>query len=291
MAIAGVILVMSNVAGFAQDWTKNPEDWSKTSQSQTQTPAAQVQTPQPPPQTVQPTPQPVQPQIPQNQTPPAQKWTQPPPAQYQTQDSEDWTQHLYTDIDLGGSYQQNTTLFQSAPAPTTGTATFKYGARGNLALGYNFNKSWAAEVDTGVIWNSMDSVGGVSLNQPPPNNASFDTYTIPFLLNLVYKVPLKGDFIPYVAVGAGGSASILSYSRDGYGYTASDLVFAYQAEVGLRYRLNPNMFLGVAYQFLGMTDPTWHSVLTVGASPPTDYQFKESGFYTHTISLSFTWSF
>jgi opacity protein-like surface antigen len=280
ITIAGAVLVMSSVAGFAQDWTKNPQDWSKSPQGQTQSPVTPAQTPQT-----------SQPQIPQNRTPPAQNWTPSPPSQYQTEGPDDWAQHVYTHLDFGGSYQQNTTLYQSSPAPTTGSATFNLGMRGNLALGYNFNKSWAAEIDTGVIWNSMNSVDGVSLNQPSPNNANFDTYTIPFLVNLVYKVPLKSNFIPYVAVGAGGSASILSYSRDGYGYTASDLVFAYQAEVGLKYRLNQNMFFGVAYQFLGMTDPTWHSVLTVGAQPPTDYQFKESGFYTDAIAVSFTWSF
>lgn len=163
--------------------------------------------------------------------------------------------------------------------------------RGNLAAGYNINKSWAAEFDTGVIWNSMDSVGGVSLNQPYPQNVSFDTYTIPLLVNIVYKVPLKGDLVPYAALGAGGSVSILSYSRAATSFINSDFVFAYQAEVGLKYQLAKNASLGIAYQFLGTTDPSWSSTLTVGVQPPTSYQFKEKGFYTHSVSVNFTWSF
>src|SRR5208282_6384944 len=100
IAIAGVVLVLSSVAGFAQDWTKNSQDWPTNSQAPTQSPVTPVQTPQA-----------TQPQIPQNQTPPAQNWTPTPPPQYQTQNSEDWTQkewtqNLYSRLDFGGAFQQ-----------------------------------------------------------------------------------------------------------------------------------------------------------------------------------------
>ena len=182
ITIAGVVLVLSTAAGFAQDWTKEPQDWTKNSQVQTQSPYTQAQTPQ----NNQPlTPLNSQLQTPQNSQPQiAQNPTQPPPTEYQAQDyptegSAEWTQKIYTHVDFGGSYQQSTTLFQSAPAPTTKTATFNLGMRGNLAVGYHFNESWAAEFDTGLIWNSVDKATGVSLDQPYPNNASFATYTVP----------------------------------------------------------------------------------------------------------------
>jgi opacity protein-like surface antigen len=293
ITIAGAVLVLSTAAGFAQDWTKEPQDWTKNPQVQTQSPVTQAQTPQ----NNQPqTPQDSQPQITQNPTTPPPAESQPPPTEYQaeeypTEGSADWTQKIYTHVDFGGSYQQSTTLFQSAPAPTTKTATFNLGMRGNLAVGYHFNESWAAEFDTGLIWNSVDKANGVSLDQPYPNNASFTTYTVPVLVNVVYKVPLKGDLIPYAAAGFGGAATILSYNKAASGFTGSDFVFAYQVEVGLKYRVTPNASFGIAYQFLGMTDPSWHSVLVVGASPPTNYQFKESGFYTHSLAITFTWDF
>jgi opacity protein-like surface antigen len=281
ITIVGAILVMSSVAGFAQDWTKNPDDWSKQSQSQTQTPVTPVQTPQP-----------VQPQIPQNQTPPAQSWTQTPPPQYQTQDSADWTQSLYSRVNFGGFFQQDATLDTTRSSgvtslSTNGTATFNFGFRGDVVLGYNINKSLAAEFDTGLLWNSADKVLGNSLSS---QKVSFDTYTIPILVNFTYKIPMKGPWSSYVGIGMGGAASILDYNPGGSDLTDFNFVFAYQAEAGLKYKLSQNASVGVAYDFLGTTDPSWNVSQTIGA-PTTFIHFKEKGFYTHSITLSFTWDF
>jgi opacity protein-like surface antigen len=287
ITIAGAILVMSSVAGFAQDWTKNPQDWSKNSQSQTQTPAAQVQTPQP-------TPQISQPQVPQNRTPPAQNWTQTPPPQYQTQDSADWTQSLYSRVDFGGVFQQSTTLDKTTSSGvgpsifSSGTTTFNFGFRGDVALGYNINKSLAAEFDTGLLWNSADKIGVTTLGSA---NQSFVTYTIPILVNIIYKIPMKGPWSSYVGLGVGGAATILVYNNSiGSDMVDNNFVFAYQAEAGLSYKLSENASVGVAYDFLGTTDPSWNLSQPIGLTS-TFFHIKEKGFYTHSISLSFTWDF
>ena len=294
ITIAGAILVMSSVAGFAQDWTKNPQDWSKTSQSQTsqsqtQPPATQVPTPP----AVQPQVQPQVPQIPQNQTPPAQSWTQTPSPQYQTQDTADWTQSLYSRVNLGGFFQQNATLDKTTSSGippsifTSGTTTFNFGARGDVAVGYNINQSLAAEFDTGLLWNSADKIGTNSLSSI---GQSFDTYTIPVLANLIYRIPIKGPWSSYVGIGVGGAATILVYNLNGSDLTDCNFVFAYQAEAGLRYKLSQNASFGIAYDFLGTTDPSWNLSQTIGASTAS-YHLKEKGFYTHSITLSFTWDF
>jgi opacity protein-like surface antigen len=293
IAISGAVLLMSSVAGFAQDWTKSPDDWSKKSQTQAQSPSTPVQTPQPPPQTAQP---PVQPQVPQNQTPPAKNWTRPLPPQSQMQNSEDsgdWTQKLYSRVDFGGFFQQNATLDKTTSSGippsifTSGTTTFNFGARGDVALGYNLNKSFAAEFDTGLLWNSADKIGTNTLSSL---NQSFDTYTIPVLANLTYKIPMKGPWSSYVGIGVGGAASILVYNLNGSDLSDCNFVFAYQAEAGLRYQLSQNSSLGIAYDFLGTTDPSWNLSQTIGVST-TSYHLKEKGFYTHSITLSFTWDF
>ncbi len=207
--------------------------------------------------------------------------------------AQDWTQNLYAKIDGGGMFQQNATLDKttSSSVPpaisTSGTATFNFGVRGDIALGYNINKSWAAEFDTGVLWNSMDKVGNNTLGSI---GQSADTYTVPFLANFIYKVPIKGPWSSYVGLGVGGAASILSYDNSGYSLSDCNFTFAYQAEAGLKYALSQNASINIAYEFLGMTDPSWNSSLTVGATT-TDYQFKENGFYTHSIAVSFTWNF
>ena len=213
-------------------------------------------------------------------------------AQGWTQSSHNWTRHLYTTIDLGGVYQQeDTTLFQSSPFPTSGTASFNLGVRGNIVLGYNINKLWAVEFQTGALWNSMDKVNGISLDQPYPLNVSFDTYTVPLLANVVFKMPLKNSLVPYIGLGVGGAASILSYSQANTSMVDCDFTFAYQAEVGLKYMISKKASLGISYEFLGTTDPNWHSILSIAGQPPMDYQFKEKGFYTHSLVLSFSWIF
>jgi opacity protein-like surface antigen len=287
IAIAGAVLVMSSVAGFAQDWTKNPDDWSKQSQIQTQTPVTPVPTPQPPSQ-------PVQPQIPQNRTPPAQSWTPPPPSRYQTPADRDWTQSLYSRLDFGGFFQQDATLDitrSSGVGPSifsSGTATFNFGFRGDVAVGYNINKSLAAEFDTGLLWNSADKIGTTMLSS---TNQSLDTYTIPILVNIIYKIPMKGPWSSYVGLGVGGAATILVYNNSiGSDMVDNNFVFAYQAEAGLRYKLGENASVGVAYDFLGTTDPSWNLNQPIGLTS-TFFHIKEKGFYTHSITLSFTWDF
>ncbi|MGA9779065.1 MAG: outer membrane protein [Limisphaerales bacterium] len=256
---AVAVLVMSTAAGSAQDWTKGSQGstvWTlPNSQPQTQNP-----------------------QVP-------------------TGDSQFFlTRNLYAYIDGGIAYQQDATLeetISSGTPPaifTSGTATFNPGIRGNIALGYDINRSWAAEFDTGVLWNSVDGFDGTSLSSV---GASFDTYTIPLLVNIVYRIPIKGPWSSYLGAGAGGAASILSYSQTylgtRYSWDNSTFVFGYQAKAGLQYKLNKNASLDVAYEFFGSTDPSWSSTQTFGT--PADYQFKEKGFYTHSLVISFTWNF
>lgn len=213
-------------------------------------------------------------------------------AQNWTQGSETWTKDFYATIGAAYSFQQDTTLTETGiPIPASGTATFNPGFRGDVTLGYNINKSWAAECDAGVIWNSMDTFLGQSMDS---SGQTFDTYTIPILGKVVYRLPFKGRWSAFVGAGGGGAASILHYTSSVYDPGDYTFVFAYQAEAGLSYALSKNASLGLAYQFFGTTDPSWQfTVNYVGPLnlPPTQIGFKESGFYTHSITLTFSWRF
>jgi opacity protein-like surface antigen len=276
ITIVVAVLVVSTVAGFAQAWTKGSQGsttWT-IPDSQPQTPPPdQPQTPsQPPPQA----------------TPPAQ----PPSRENRIEDPKPFpTQSLYGDINFGGTYQQNATV-ETTTSPSGGSPTmtsqntaFNLGVRGDVGFGYSLSESWAAEFNTGLIWNSYEN------GQAYPNNLSLDTYTVPILVNAIYRIPFKGPWSSYVGIGAGGAVSILSYGASAYNNLGTyNFVFAYQAKAGLEYRLTDRAALDLAYEFLGTTDPSWSFSQTVGANT-TEYTVKEKGFFTHSVVISFTWTF
>jgi opacity protein-like surface antigen len=205
--------------------------------------------------------------------------------------AQDWTQNLYVGVDAGYMYQQDTTLDFSAinissSTSSSGNISFQSGMRADVTAGYNLNRSWAVEFDTGVLWSSSDY---------SPLVANLNTYTVPLIANIIYKIPIKGPWSSYIGAGGGGAASIFSYKYNPSGFTADDynFVFGYQAEFGLKYALTRNASLGIAYNFFGTTNPSWQ--FTEGTStsipPATTYHFTEKGFYTHSLVLSFTWNF
>ena len=270
--IVVAFLVLSTVAGFAQAWTKGSQGSTTWTLPGTPTPAP------PPAQPQKPAPaQPAQP-------------VQPLARQVPAESTESFPeQSLYAGINFGGAYQQNATVETTISAGGSSTSssqntTFDIGVRGDVVLGYNFNKSWAGEFNTGLIWNSAGN------NQPYPFNASLDTYTIPILVNAVYRIPFKGSWSSYVGVGGGGALSILSYSASSYNQGSYSFMFAYQAKAGLEYRLTDKAAIDLAYEFLGTTDPSWSFSQTVGANS-TDYTVNEKGFFTHSVVISFTWTF
>lgn len=274
---------MSTVAGYAQAWTKGSQGsttWTVPgSQNQTQ-PPAQPQTPPPAP--------------PQKPAPvPAQRPAPAPPLTREDQtDNPDsiLTQPLYVGVNFGGAYQQNATVDTTiayTPGPTTfssGNSSFDVGVRGDFLLGYHLSDSWAAEFNTGLLWNSTGN------NQPYPDNVNFDTYTVPILINAVYRIPFKGPWSSYLGVGGGGAVSILSYTTSSYNLGSYNFAFAYQAKAGLEYQLSDKASIDLAYEFLGTTDPSWSFSQTVGGTT-ADFTVKEKGFFTHSIVLSFTWTF
>jgi opacity protein-like surface antigen len=265
-----VFLAISTVAGFAQAWTKGSEGsttWANPGPPAQTPPPAQVQKP-----------------------PPAQPVAQPLKRQEQTEDTEPYPeQSLYFGVNFGGAYQQNATVETTSSGGTATSysqnTTFNMGVRGDVTFGYNLTRSWAAEFNTGLIWNSTGN------SQPYPQNVNLDTYTVPILVNAVYRIPFKGPWSPYLGVGGGGAVSILSYNASSYNLGSYNFAFAYQAKAGLEYRLTDNASIDLAYEFLGTTDPSWSFSQTVTGIGTTDYTLKEKGFFTHSVVISLTWTF
>ena len=197
-----------------------------------------------------------------------------------TMHAADWDR-LYLNADAGATFQQNAHLAQVG-YPTLNTS-FKPGARGDLAVGYNLNKSCAVELESGFMWNSVAAFDGrsvASLTQ------AVDIYSVPIMANFIYKFVNTSGWTPYVGVGAGVNVGILQLNYPGFTFSDTDLTFAYQCEAGLRYSLTKNASFGLAYKFYGTTDQVYY----LRIFDFTDHS-TFSNVYIHGVFASFTWNF
>ena len=131
---------------------------------------------------------------------------------------------LYVKADAGPAFVQDLEVH-------TGTQKeFKLnaGVRFDLGAGYKFTQCLAAELECGVIWNSVDKYDDRPL--------SSDFYQIPIMINYIYKVPLKGPVEPFIGVGIGPVISIFDDSQ--VSFNATDVSFGCQAMAGLTLPFN-----------------------------------------------------
>jgi opacity protein-like surface antigen len=186
----------------------------------------------------------------------------------------DWS-NMYAHADAGVSLVQDVTLHSG---PNSGSASFDPGVRGDLAIGYNFNDSWAVELESGAIWNSIDSIGGQSLSS---QGESFDLYQVPILVNVIYKYPIH-KWTPYWGLGIGGVFTDAEISQSGGSASSSDFTFAYQAEAGIKYALCSHAYVDIGYKFFGTLDHDWNFA---------GEQIDSDALFTHAVVVSFTWTF
>ncbi len=155
------------------------------------------------------------------------------------------------------------------------------GFRTSISIGADLSDYMAAEFETGVLGNSLDT----SSSQPISAIAT-DAYLaqVPLLGNVIFKLPLKNGITPYIGGGVGGVASTLYLHSPGSWDRDTDFAFAYQAMGGLKFALNRNMEIGLGYKFMGTSYHTWF-----GNDPSL---FVRSGqVFTHSILATFTLTF
>lgn len=187
---------------------------------------------------------------------------------------------LYLDGGVGVSIQQGTDI-QFAMGGNSGQVQFDPGIRGEIAVGYNINKHFAAEIESGLMWNSVDSIAG---NSGSSLGYRAEIYEIPTLVNFIYR-PLHGKFQPYVGIGAGVAATIFDSSNIPLyspSFSDTDWTFAYQGEIGFKYAICSSTDLGIAYKFTGTTDHNWSD---------SGYSLKTDGTMAHTFMVTLTWKF
>jgi len=191
---------------------------------------------------------------------------------------------FYVDADMGAAFQQDAAI-KNSPFGNSGEVQFDPGLRANIRLGYNLSRSFAAEFETGVVWNSINNFSTPNGdNKANTLGYSADLYEIPLLANVIYR-PLHGAFQPYIGAGCGGVAGMFTSQHIplfASGFSDTDWTFAYQAEAGLRYVVSKSVQLGIAYQFLGTTEHDWTD---------SGDTLKTDGTMTHAVVASFIWEF
>ncbi len=182
---------------------------------------------------------------------------------------------FYFGLGAGGSLEQPLSINSSAFG-NSGNVQIKPGIRGDIHLGWNVSRSFSTELQTGILWNSIDNIAG--------NTVSADIYQVPVLANVLYH-PFHGAFQPFVGVGCGAAMTTFDSANIPLmpvSYTASDWTFAYQAQLGFSYKVTSSFSVGLTYEFLGTSAHDWSS----NGEP-----LKTSGTLSHSIVAAFVWEF
>jgi opacity protein-like surface antigen len=188
--------------------------------------------------------------------------------------------NFYVTADAGGIFQQDANFRENG---FTETAAFNAGVRADLAVGYNLNENLALEIEPGFMWNSVDTLDGYSLR----SGESIDLYSVPILVNVVYRIQTGTRWTPYVGAGIGANVGTFEGKLPGLDVSDTTASFAFQGKAGVRYALTENTSVGLAYKFLGTTDQDYS--LNMGRNF-TD-KVTLNGVYVHGVFIDYTWNF
>jgi opacity protein-like surface antigen len=185
---------------------------------------------------------------------------------------------------IGPSFFENGQLTRFG-GPTSSGVEYCTGLASEVAFGYAFNRYVATDFEFGFVDADIKHVqaqGFFSQNSY--------IYNLPFLANVTLSYPIpRSIVVPYIGVGAGGS--VVGFDTDGFGnntdavYGAEDdVVFAWQAFAGLRFKLKPWMSLGIGYKYFATDDPSF-------SYPPDNFTVGFKGAKTHSVLFTFEWRF
>jgi opacity protein-like surface antigen len=199
---------------------------------------------------------------------------------------------FYLQADVGGTDARDVQLrdFFGQPIAANSEITLDPGIRFGIRGGYGLTDWLAAEVETSVSANNIDSITGAS-------KADGSIANVPLLLNLRLHVPERNRVSPYIGGGFGMSSTILdgdnitinhasgppgSTTLDG---TTTDVVFAYQGFAGLRFAINESMGLSVEYRYFRAESSNMNAdLITFGVASD---RVKLGRTETHSISVAF----
>ena len=182
---------------------------------------------------------------------------------------------FYESADAGVSILQNMTA--QIGGFSVGTFKFNVGPRVDVSAGYNLTQNIAVELQGGFARNSINTLGSF-ITQP---GVSSDLWTVPVMVNGIYKHSFTDHWQAYGGAGAGAVFSILTQRFFGEDFSSTDCEFGYQAMLGIKYLFNDHLECGLGYNFLGSLDHHWSEGNGLKLSPT----------YMHSFLLSLTYKF
>lgn len=163
-----------------------------------------------------------------------------------------------------------------------GTTEYRQGSAMDAAVGWNFNPNEAAELELGFAGANSNGLPGYFSDNASVANA-------PLLANFTLSVPLSCTaMVPYFGAGAGGDDVLIvpngfSPSPSTVLGNENDVVFAWQAFTGLRFKMSPRASLGLGYKYFATGDPNYPSSVNLPAAL--------AGVRDHSVLLTFQWKF
>lgn len=191
---------------------------------------------------------------------------------------------LYLNADAGPAFADDVKVHRFL-VPTRGAKLeLDPGARLSVAAGYNINEYVGAQLETGFIYNNVKGVKG-------GGDIDAGLSHVPLLANLLVRYDQPDcKWVPYAGAGVGGDSSIIALDHvrapdgrvvDG---SASDVVFAWQAFAGVRYKFTEKMSIGGGYKFFSASGASWDVRHSSG-------DIKTGSAQVHSFGVDFTWNF
>jgi OOP family OmpA-OmpF porin len=200
---------------------------------------------------------------------------------------------FYLKGDVGGTSAKDVSLRDFFGQPITANSEIELdpGIRFSVHAGYGITDWLAAEIETGVMANDIDSITGAV-------EADGSLANVPLLLNGKLHLPERYRISPYVGGGFGLSSTILSGDNitiahpggtttlDG---TTTDVVFAYQGFAGVRFAINDDMGISLEYRYFRAGNANMDAdLITTGV--PSD-RVKLGRQELHSVSVAFDLQF
>lgn len=197
---------------------------------------------------------------------------------------------FYVQGDVGGAITDDVDLKEFFGEPLTPGAQLSLdpGARIGIRGGYGLTDWLAAEAETGMTVNRIDTISTAGVA-----DSTGSLLNVPLLFNLRLQVPEKHRLAPYAGVGVGFANTILTgddliIGATRFSGSASDVVFAYQAFVGLRFALNERMGISAEYHFFHAESASMEVDVISGVGSD---RVVLGDTETHSITFAFDWRF